>query len=233
MHPNPSSIRQWSISISIALVAICVLIVTTILLIRALQVPEDKPSLPYANNVLSPPRPALSFELSNQHGATISLPSFESTPVLITFLYTQCAKACPITTGKLNQLKRLLDANDIGMEIVAIYVDPQGDSVTSAYEYSKKWKMENEWHYLTGSVDELSPLWQYYWAEPIYHPESGVSTPPPAKELLQLEDGITPAQNYISHSPPVFVIRNQEILLAMSNANFDPNLLLEYLRSLS
>ena len=149
MLPNPSSIRQWSISISIALVAICVLIVTTILLIRALQGPEDKPSLPYANNVLSPPRPALSFELSNQHGATISLPSFESKPVLITLLYTQCAKACPITTGKLNQLKRLLDANDIG------------------------------------------------------------------------------------HSPPVFVIRNQEILLAMSNANFDPNLLLEYLRSLS
>ena len=219
MDKTPSNIRQWSISISIALLAILGLVLAALLFMRSNQNQMVRTVQPYANNVLSPPRPALSFNLLDQHGAQISLETFGANPILITFLYTNCTKACPITAGKLHQLVQLLDKSNAHTEIVTISVDPIGDSITSAYTYSKQWKMENDWHYLTGSLAQLKPIWEYYWAEPT----TEVTNLSEIKTSTENTDAEA-IQGYISHSPPLFLVVNNEIRVAMSNANFEPNL---------
>ena len=212
MNKTSPSIRQWSISVSIALMAIIALVMAIILFIKPDQNQVFSTDQPYANNILSPPRPALSFDLVNQHGNSVSLESFGDNPVLITFLYTQCTKACPLITGKLQQLNRILDNTGIHLEIVAISVDPKRDSIAEVYDYSQKWNMEDDWHYLVGTPEQLSPIWEYYWAQPTA--------------------GSSELQKYLSHSPPVFLVTNHEIIVAMSNANFEPNLLANYLATL-
>jgi len=232
MQTTPSNIRQWSISISIALIVLLGVVTAAIFFIKATQNHVADTPRPYENNILSPPRTALSFDLMSQNGVIVSLEDFGSRPVIITFLYTQCTKACPITAGKLRQLVKFLDASDLQAEIVAISVDPEKDSVEAAYAYSKKWQMENEWHYLIGTRDELAPIWEHYWAQPIIQVVQNNGSETPDGEQTASASGPTPSEASISHAPPIFVVRNQEIILAMSNANLNPNMLVEYLATI-
>ena len=214
MPTLPPNIRQWSISISIALLVITGLVIGAIFFLQANQEQAIEKRNPYANNVLSPPRPAMPFNLTNHHGNSVSLEAFGSNPILSTFLYTNCTKTCPITTAKLRLLARMPATSENQLEIVVISVDPERDSIASTHSYSKQWEMENGWHYLTGTREELEPIWEYYWARPT----SQVTTEPIA--------------GYISHSPPLFMIVNLEIILAMSNDTFEANTFVEYLATL-
>ena len=214
MPTAPLNIRQWSLSISIALLIITGLVLGVIVLLQELQSQVTEENSPYANTVLSPPRPALPFNLTDHHGDSVSLDSLGSSPILLTFLYTNCTKACPLVTAKLQMLVRMLADSENQPKIVVISVDPERDSITNTHAYSKRWKMENDWHYLTGPRETLKPIWEYYWAQPTNQVTAD------------------PITRYISHSPPLFMIINQKIILAMSNDTFNANTFVEYLATL-
>ena len=46
--------------------------------------------------------------------------------------------------------------------VVAISVDPRGDTVAAALNFSQVHHMVNYWHFLVGTQDELAPVWTKY-----------------------------------------------------------------------
>jgi protein SCO1/2 len=106
--------------------------------------------------------PAPNFRLTDQFGKQISLQQFKGKPVVLTFLYTHCPDICPLTAERLHSTMLELgkDARNVG--VLAITTDPQRDDVAAALHFSQQHQMTNYWHYLTGTEQQLSPVWTSY-----------------------------------------------------------------------
>lgn len=106
--------------------------------------------------------PAPIFRLTDQFGNQISLQQFKGKPVVLTFLYTHCPDICSLTAERLHSTMLELgkDARNVG--VLAITTDPKGDDVAAALHFSQQHQMTNYWHYLTGTNQQLSPVWASY-----------------------------------------------------------------------
>lgn len=107
-------------------------------------------------------RPAPNFRLTDQFDSQVSLQQFKGKPVVLTFLYTHCPDVCPLTTERLHSTMLELgkDARNVG--VLAITTDPKRDDVAAALHFSQQHQMTNYWHYLTGTDQQLSPVWASY-----------------------------------------------------------------------
>jgi len=106
--------------------------------------------------------PAPGFQLTDQAGQSISLSQFKGKPVVLTFFYTHCPDACPLTAEKLHQTILDLGSNAQKIGIVAISVDPKGDTPVTALNFIKSHRLQGYLHYLLGTAAELSPVWSSY-----------------------------------------------------------------------
>jgi protein SCO1/2 len=102
------------------------------------------------------------FQLTDQNGKQISLAQFKGEPVVLTFLYTHCPDVCPLTAEKLHSTVQLLGSNAQHVGIIAVSVDPKGDTPAAVTAFTQAHNMQNSWHYLMGSQAELSPVWSNY-----------------------------------------------------------------------
>ncbi len=102
------------------------------------------------------------FRLTDQFGRTISLSQFKGKPVILTFLYTHCPDQCPLTAEKLHAVMQNLGSDAQKVAVLAVSTDPKRDTTAAALNFSKVHKMENYWHYLVGTHDQLSPIWSSY-----------------------------------------------------------------------
>lgn len=106
--------------------------------------------------------PAPGFQLTDQAGHSISLAQFKGEPVVLTFLYTHCPDACPLTAEKLHQTMLALGSNAQKVGVIAISTDPKGDTSSTALSFTNTHHMEGYWHYLLGTHAQLSPVWTSY-----------------------------------------------------------------------
>jgi protein SCO1 len=102
------------------------------------------------------------FRLTDQFGRPVSLSQFKGKPVIVTFLYTHCPDQCPLTAEKLHAVMLNLGSDAQKVAVLAVSTDPKGDTTAAALNFSKVHKMENYWHYLVGTHDQLSPIWSSY-----------------------------------------------------------------------
>jgi protein SCO1/2 len=102
------------------------------------------------------------FRLTDQFSRTVSLSQFKGKPVIVTFLYTHCPDQCPLTAEKLHAVMLNLGSNAQNVAVLAVSTDPKRDTTAAALSFSKVHKMENYWHYLVGTHDQLSPIWSSY-----------------------------------------------------------------------
>ena len=109
--------------------------------------------------------PAPSFQLTDQTGQSITLAQFKGKPVVLTFLYTHCPDACPLTAEKLHQTMLALGSNAQKVGVIAISTDPKGDTPSTALSFSNAHHMQGYWHYLLGTHAQLSPVWASYAVE--------------------------------------------------------------------
>ena len=126
---------------------------------------------------LDSPDVAPPFRLVNQFGDSVGLSDMAGKVVVLTFLYTNCPDICPLTTETLRRAHMILGDDSSQIEMVAISVDPQRDSVESAYRYSDGRDMLNRWHYLVGSMEQLEPIWKSYWLDPIQETTNSADAP--------------------------------------------------------
>ena len=106
--------------------------------------------------------PAPGFQLTDQSGQSIALAQFKGKPVVLTFLYTHCPDACPLTAEKLHQSMLILGSNAPKVGVIAISTDPKGDTPSTALSFTNTHHMQGYWHYLLGTHAQLSPVWASY-----------------------------------------------------------------------
>jgi protein SCO1 len=116
----------------------------------------------FAGGELDPPQPTPDFTLTDQSGHKVSMADQRGKLVLLTFLYTNCPDVCPLITQNLNQALQMLGASRDDVRVLAVSVDPEGDTPKSVDEYAKAHHLLPEFHYLIGSREELTRVWKAY-----------------------------------------------------------------------
>jgi protein SCO1/2 len=81
--------------------------------------------------------------------------------VLVTFLYTNCPDVCPLITSNLRVALNLMGKAEASeVQIIAVSVDPKGDTSKAVADFLARHQMTGRMQYLIGSAPELSKVWE-------------------------------------------------------------------------
>ena len=116
----------------------------------------------YAGGELSPPKATPDFTLTDQSGEQVRMAAQRGKLVLLTFLYTHCPDVCPLITQNLNQALQSLGPERDDVRVLAVSVDPEGDTPRSVDGFAKTHHLLPQFHYLVGSRGELTRVWKAY-----------------------------------------------------------------------
>jgi len=111
---------------------------------------------------LPAPKRAPDFELRDQHGTSIRLSDQRGRYVLVTFLYTHCPDVCPVIAANLNTALRTLGPLRSRVRVVAVSVDPSGDTPRAVRAYARRLRLLPQFHYLIGPRAKLMRVWRDY-----------------------------------------------------------------------
>src|SRR5436309_12313929 len=115
----------------------------------------------HAEGVLSPPRPAPALALRNYLGQPVNIAAYRGKAVLVTFLYTHCPDICPLITSNLRVAQNLMGAAKASRaQIIAVSVDPRGDTPKAIAAFLARHEMTGRMQYLIGSGAELARAWR-------------------------------------------------------------------------
>ncbi len=117
----------------------------------------------FIGTVLEGQQPTPNFQLTNQYGQAVTLKDLQGKVVILTFLYTSCPDICPLITVKLRQVQEELGPAAQEVAVVAVTVDPETDTVARVRQYAEAMELNEQWHYLTGSREQLDPIWKAYY----------------------------------------------------------------------
>jgi protein SCO1 len=92
-------------------------------------------------------------------GKPFDTDSLRGRPVMVTFLYTHCPDVCPLIGAELGAALRELGPEAKKVDVVALSVDPRGDTRSSVQAWLKVHHEPANFHYLIGSEAELQPYW--------------------------------------------------------------------------
>lgn len=106
--------------------------------------------------------PAQDFALRDQDGHRIRLSDQRGRMVLVAFLYTQCTDICPVIAKQLDSAVRSLGPQASSVQILAVSVDPVGDTPAQVRRYVQRLRLGPQFHFLVGTKGELAPIWQGY-----------------------------------------------------------------------
>lgn len=120
---------------------------------------EAAPGHGFFGTLALPPKPAPAIDLRNYLGQPVTLSRYRGEPVLVTFLYTHCPDICPIITSNLRVVLDQLGPWARRTQIVAVSVDPRGDTPASVAAFLRAHGMLGRMQYLIGSAGELSRTW--------------------------------------------------------------------------
>jgi protein SCO1 len=160
---------NWRLASRLSVVTLALLVVLIVALVswRSVTGAPTSASLPETNasglqgtNLGGVPAPG--FRLTDQFGKPVSLSQFAGKPVVLTFMYTHCPDVCPLMAEKLHTAMLDLGSDAQRVAVVAISVDPKGDTVAAALNFSRVHHMVTFWHFLTGTQAELAPVWSAY-----------------------------------------------------------------------
>ena len=107
---------------------------------------------------------AKGFQLTDQHGRTVSLASLHGKVVLLTFLDPVCTSDCPLIAQEFRAAGQLLGTSARKVELVAVVANPVYHQVayTQAFDRQEHLTQVPNWLYLTGSVPQLQQVWKDY-----------------------------------------------------------------------
>jgi protein SCO1 len=92
----------------------------------------------------------------------VRLSQFQGQAVLLTFIYDHCPDVCPLIVANLHNALLKLGAEANKVQIVAVSVDPKGDTPTTVKAFLAAREMTGRMEYLIGSLKQLAPVWRAY-----------------------------------------------------------------------
>jgi protein SCO1/2 len=121
---------------------------------------KSVPSGSFRGSVADPATCAPPLQLRNYLGQTINVKQYLGKAVLVTFLYTNCPDVCPLITANLHAAQGMMGpAESAKARIVAVSVDPRGDTPKAVAAFLARHKMTGHMQYLIGSASELAHVW--------------------------------------------------------------------------
>jgi protein SCO1/2 len=118
-------------------------------------------SAKYAGSLASPPAPEFPLSLRNYKGERVDIAQYKGKAVLLTFLYTHCPDVCPIIASNLAvALNMMGSAKAAKVQVIAVSVDPRGDTPAAVAAFLARHDMTGRMQYLVGSAKELGAVWK-------------------------------------------------------------------------
>jgi protein SCO1 len=156
----------------------------------------------FAGGTLSPVIPVPALALRNYKGEAVNIREYRGKAVLVTFLYTNCQDVCPIIAANLRVAQNLMgNAEDAKVQVIAVSVDPRGDTPTTVAKFLARHQMTGRMQYLIGSTPELGRAWSTW----------NVGSERDAQE-----------PNLVNHSGLVYGVSASGKLVTVYPANFSP-----------
>jgi protein SCO1/2 len=206
------------------------LIITALLLLALLGTAcGGRPE--FTGTMLEDQQPAPNFQLTNQYGEAVALTDLQDKVVILTFLYTSCPDICPLITVKLRQIQEELGPAAQDVAVVAITVDPETDTVERVWQYSEAMGMDEQWYFLTGSREQLDPIWKAYYvaalAEELAAELAAASDPTKLTQNDSRFSGLHTAPVYLIDRPGSRRLHHSGGDLSVEDVLHDVRLLLE------
>ncbi|HXB16860.1 MAG TPA: SCO family protein [Solirubrobacteraceae bacterium] len=110
--------------------------------------------------VLEPVRQAPPLELKNYLGQPVNIDNYRGKAVLVTFVYTHCPDVCPLMVGNLHNAQALLGTEASKAQIIAVSVDPKGDTPKTVAHFLALHEQTGKMQYLIGDTKELAAVWK-------------------------------------------------------------------------
>ncbi len=164
--PSPSPPRLWPK----LLAPMILLLVIVAALSFALSKGSSKTVLPggaqqtapgsgFFGTLTLPSRQAPAIALSNYQGKPVTLAEYRGKAVLVTFLYANCPDVCPLIASNLRVALNMLGSRASSAQVIAVSVDPRGDTPAAVARFLHAHEMTGRMQYLIGSAGELARTW--------------------------------------------------------------------------
>ena len=158
----------------------------------------------FAGTAATPPKSAPGLPLKDYLGHPLSPSDLQGKAVLVTFIYTHCPDVCPLIVSHLHAAQDKLGPEEKKLQIVAVSVDPRGDTPKTVAAFLKDHQMTGRMRYLIGSRPQLERVW---------HGWNIISKNAPKKSK-------TP--DLVEHSALIYGISGSGKITTLYPANFAP-----------
>ena len=119
----------------------------------------------FEGGTVSPRRAAPPLRLKDVDGRPVDLVSFKGSPVLVTFVYARCPDVCPLIMQNLRRVRSEAGALGRRMRVIAVSVDPKGDTRPVVRRFLDSQRLRPFVRYLVGTRAELEPVWNAWQIE--------------------------------------------------------------------
>ena len=113
----------------------------------------------YLGGTIKPVVAAPELGLRTWDGRRITMANYKGKAVLVTFLYVHCPDVCPLIVDNLSRVKARLGPAGKKLRIVAVSVDPAGDTPAAVKKFLIAHRVLKDIDYLVGSQDQLAAAW--------------------------------------------------------------------------
>lgn len=120
---------------------------------------QSAPGEGFDGTLALPSKTAPPIQLRNYLGQPVSLDQYRGKAVLVTFLYTNCPDVCPLITSNLRVALNMLGRRAAEVQIIAVSVDPRGDTPAAVAHFLAAHGMTGRMQYLIGSAAALGQTW--------------------------------------------------------------------------
>jgi protein SCO1/2 len=111
-------------------------------------------------------RRAPRIRLADARGGTLDTRSLAGRPYLVTFLFANCPDVCPLIGAQLRETLARLGSDARRIAVVAVSVDPRGDTPEAVRTWLRRQRAPAQFRYLIGDERALAPVWRAWYAAP-------------------------------------------------------------------
>jgi len=108
---------------------------------------------------VNPPLPAPELGLRDVDGKLVRIADLRGRVALVTFVYTHCPDVCPLIADNLRRVKVGLGPAGKRLALIAVSVDPKGDTPASIRTFLRAHRLTGRMQYLHGTRRQLEAVW--------------------------------------------------------------------------
>ena len=153
--------------------------------------------------VATDPKPPPGLPLRNYNGQALDPSSLHGKAVLVLFIYTHCPDICPLMVSHLHAAQDELGPKAKKMRIIAVSVDPRGDTPKTVAAFLKAHQMTGRMDYLIGSRPQLEGVWHNW-------------------NIVSRNDPKAGNPDFVEHSAEIYGISGSGKITTLYAANFKP-----------